>query len=129
MIAPADIVVIAAAEAFRGDGEIFASGMGTMPLARTCAELRRVSAFCVSSTPASTIMRYSSQARFFSRSTSSRYSPNVASVSVSCQRCVTFPTRESVFTMWSVIAIASCPERPTRSTTSGIDSFPSDQVV
>ena len=28
----ADIVVIAAAEAFRGDGEIFASGMGTIPM-------------------------------------------------------------------------------------------------
>ncbi len=27
----ADIVVVAAAEAFRGDGEIFASGMGTIP--------------------------------------------------------------------------------------------------
>lgn len=27
-----DIVVIAAAEAFRGDGEIFASGMGTIPM-------------------------------------------------------------------------------------------------
>ena len=32
MTAPADIVVIAAAEAFRGDGEIFASGMGTIPM-------------------------------------------------------------------------------------------------
>jgi acyl CoA:acetate/3-ketoacid CoA transferase beta subunit len=30
--APADIVVIAAAEAFRGDGEIFASGMGAIPM-------------------------------------------------------------------------------------------------
>ncbi|MSO58990.1 MAG: CoA-transferase, partial [Ilumatobacteraceae bacterium] len=28
----ADIVVIAAAESFRGDGEIFASGMGTIPM-------------------------------------------------------------------------------------------------
>jgi acyl CoA:acetate/3-ketoacid CoA transferase beta subunit len=28
----ADIVVVAAAEAFRGDGEIFASGMGTIPM-------------------------------------------------------------------------------------------------
>ena len=28
----ADIVVMAAAEAFRGDGEIFASGMGTIPM-------------------------------------------------------------------------------------------------
>jgi len=28
----ADVVVIAAAEAFRGDGEIFASGMGTIPM-------------------------------------------------------------------------------------------------
>jgi acyl CoA:acetate/3-ketoacid CoA transferase beta subunit len=28
----ADIVVVAAAEAFRGDGEIFASGMGTVPM-------------------------------------------------------------------------------------------------
>lgn len=28
----ADIVVLAAAEAFRGDGEIFASGMGTIPM-------------------------------------------------------------------------------------------------
>ncbi|MUH50962.1 MAG: CoA-transferase [Actinobacteria bacterium] len=32
MSALADIVVIAAAEAFRGDGEIFASGMGTIPM-------------------------------------------------------------------------------------------------
>ena len=32
MTALADIVVIAAAEAFRGDGEIFASGMGTIPM-------------------------------------------------------------------------------------------------
>ena len=28
----ADIIVVAAAEAFRGDGEIFASGMGTIPM-------------------------------------------------------------------------------------------------
>lgn len=28
----ADVVVVAAAEAFRGDGEIFASGMGTIPM-------------------------------------------------------------------------------------------------
>ena len=28
----ADVVAIACAEAFRGDGEIFASGMGTMPM-------------------------------------------------------------------------------------------------
>jgi acyl CoA:acetate/3-ketoacid CoA transferase beta subunit len=28
----ADIVVVAAAEAFRGDGELFASGMGTIPM-------------------------------------------------------------------------------------------------
>ena len=28
----ADVVVVAAAEAFRGDGEIFASGMGTVPM-------------------------------------------------------------------------------------------------
>jgi acyl CoA:acetate/3-ketoacid CoA transferase beta subunit len=28
----ADIVIVAAAEAFRGDGEIFASGMGTIPM-------------------------------------------------------------------------------------------------
>lgn len=32
MTALADIVVMAAAEAFRGDGEIFASGMGTIPM-------------------------------------------------------------------------------------------------
>ena len=32
MSALADVVVIAAAEAFRGDGEIFASGMGTIPM-------------------------------------------------------------------------------------------------
>lgn len=31
-IALGDIVVVAAAEAFRGDGEIFASGMGTIPM-------------------------------------------------------------------------------------------------
>jgi acyl CoA:acetate/3-ketoacid CoA transferase beta subunit len=31
----ADICVIAAAEAFRGDGEIFASGMGTVPILAT----------------------------------------------------------------------------------------------
>jgi len=29
---PADVAVLACAEAFRGDGEIFASGMGTIPL-------------------------------------------------------------------------------------------------
>ena len=28
----ADVVVIAAAEAYRGDGEIFGSGMGTIPM-------------------------------------------------------------------------------------------------
>ena len=32
MSALADVVVVAAAEAFRGDGEIFASGMGTIPM-------------------------------------------------------------------------------------------------
>ena len=32
MTAIGDVVVVAAAEAFRGDGEIFASGMGTIPM-------------------------------------------------------------------------------------------------
>lgn len=31
-VAPADVVAIACAEAFRGNGEIFASGMGVMPM-------------------------------------------------------------------------------------------------
>ena len=32
MSTPADVIVVAAAEAWRGDGEIFASGMGTIPM-------------------------------------------------------------------------------------------------
>ena len=40
----ADVVVVAAAEAFRGDGEIFASGMGTIPMLGARARPRHVRA-------------------------------------------------------------------------------------